>query len=154
MAISRQFVTAAVLLFVSSAATASAVHDELAKFLFPRGLLPDSVASYSIDGNGNFKVLLPSPCYVQLSDLIYYDTTIKGRISYGLISDLSGVEMRKFFIWAQITSISANKERGTLDFYTGLISERLSASMFAEIPHCKNGYGEILPEDALHISED
>ena len=68
------------------------VYDILPNFGLPRGLLPDSVADYSFSADdGHFLVHLTNPCYVDFDYLVFYDTTITGKLSYGSITDLKGI---------------------------------------------------------------
>ncbi|PKA45585.1 Uncharacterized protein AXF42_Ash010924 [Apostasia shenzhenica] len=164
MAISKRFLAAVALFLAASyaaasyaAASAATVNDELAKFGLPPGLLPDSVLSYSLADDGRFEVELRSPCYVKFTDLVFYDKKIKGRLSYGLISDLEGIQLKKLFVWVQITSISASSPEA-LEFQAGFLSEKLPVSLFETVPHCKakpscRGSAGLVPQEALPISE-
>nr|CAD1840369.1 unnamed protein product [Ananas comosus var. bracteatus] len=67
---------------------------------------PNTVASYSLSADGDFVVELEAPCYVQFSNLVYYEKTIKGKLSYGAISDLSGIQVKKLFVWLPVTGSS------------------------------------------------
>ncbi|GLJ05643.1 hypothetical protein SUGI_0022110 [Cryptomeria japonica] len=84
------------------------ITEVLAKFGLPIGLLPDSVKSYSLADDGEFRVDLEKPCYVQFNYLVYYDNKITGKLTYGKISDLDGIEVRKFFIWVNIKGIEVD----------------------------------------------
>lgn len=139
MATSLRFLLPLLLSAVAAAAGAvgSAVHDMLPEFGLPRGLLPDSVKSYSLSPSGEFEVELKGPCYVQFSDLVYYEKKIKGKLSYGKISDLSGIQAKKVFIWVSVTGIEADLAAGTVEFKVGFLSETLPASEFEDIPVCK-----------------
>ncbi|MQL91277.1 hypothetical protein Taro_023890 [Colocasia esculenta] len=114
-------------------------HDGLELFGLPRGLLPDNVVSYtgSRDG-GPFSVELSGTCYIQFSDLAYYHKTVSGKISYGLLSDLSGIEVRKLFFWFPIVRVETGDGDGTILFDTGLISERHFISEFQDVRECKD----------------
>nr|XP_010923339.2 uncharacterized protein LOC105046447 [Elaeis guineensis] len=115
----------------------SAVHDVLPEYGLPRGLLPDSVKSYSLSPSGEFEVELKAPCYVQFSDLVYYEKKIKGKLAYGKISDLSGIQAKKLFIWVSVSGIEAHPDDGTVEFKVGFLSETLPASDFELVPTCK-----------------
>ncbi|MQL97535.1 hypothetical protein Taro_030224 [Colocasia esculenta] len=111
------------------------VHDLLPDYGLPPGLLPASVKDYSMDSNGQFTVRLTAPCYVQFTELVYYDRTIKGKISYGSITDLSGIQVKKLFAWLPVTGMVA--DGSSIEFQVGFLSEKLPTSMFAEIPSCR-----------------
>uniref|UniRef100_A0A1D1XFS6 Uncharacterized protein n=1 Tax=Anthurium amnicola TaxID=1678845 RepID=A0A1D1XFS6_9ARAE len=112
------------------------VYDLLPLYGLPRGLLPGNVVNHSRSDDGDFTVELSEPCYVQFSELAYYERTITGRISYGLISNLSGVQVRKFFIWVHITRLAVDKNHGTIQFNAGLFSEQHPVSEFDSVHPC------------------
>ncbi|KAK4266655.1 hypothetical protein QN277_027543 [Acacia crassicarpa] len=113
------------------------VHDLLTKYGLPKGILPDSVKSFSLSDDGSFRVELPKPCYVQFDRLVYYDKVITGKLSYGSVSDVSGIQAQKLFLWLPVTGIKANEKSGTVEFYVGPLSEELPATQFEDIPSCK-----------------
>lgn len=127
------------LLFLSaiSVAYAENAHDLLQVYGLPKGLLPDSVSSNSLSENGEFVVELEAPCYIQFSYLVYYEKTIRGKLSYGAISDLSGIQAKQFFFWVSLTGIEAHPTDGTIEFQVGFLSHTLSASEFDYIRQCK-----------------
>ncbi|XP_028759606.1 uncharacterized protein LOC114718456 [Neltuma alba] len=113
------------------------VHDLLTKYGLPRGLLPNNVKSYALSSDGSFRVELQKPCYVQFDRLVYYDKVITGKLTYGSVSDVSGIQAKKLFIWLPVTGIKANEKSGTVEFYVGPLSEELPAHQFDEVPSCK-----------------
>ncbi|XP_062214922.1 uncharacterized protein LOC133915682 [Phragmites australis] len=132
-----------------------AANDLLPKYGLPKGLVPDSVASYTFDeATGRFEIHLTGTCYVHFGyHLVYYDKTIKGTLSYGAMSDLSGVQAKKLFIWVSVTGMVAHPKQGTIEFQAGFVSESLSASMFDEVPACGKGVGAQLRGAAGVIRE-
>ncbi|CAD6214095.1 unnamed protein product [Miscanthus lutarioriparius] len=154
-----------ILLCFAAAATAAvtasvaslngAANDLLPKYDLPKGLIPDSVASYSFDeATGAFEIHLASTCYVHFgSHLVYYERTITGKLSRGAISDLSGVQAKKLFLWVYVTGMVAHPDQGTIEFQAGFISESLSASMFDEVPTCGSSVGAQLRGAAGVIGE-
>ncbi|ONM36275.1 hypothetical protein ZEAMMB73_Zm00001d042783, partial [Zea mays] len=127
----------------AAAARRGAANDLLPKYGLPKGLIPDSVASYSFDeSTGAFEIHLAGTCYVHFgSHLVYYERTITGKLSKGAISDLSGVQAKKLFLWVYVTGMVALPDQGTIEFQSGFISESLSASMFDEVPTCGSSVG-------------
>ncbi|KAG2536010.1 hypothetical protein PVAP13_9NG152400 [Panicum virgatum] len=95
-----------------------AANDLLPKYGLPKGLIPDSVASYTFDeAAGAFEIHLASTCYVHFgSHLVYYERTITGKLSKGAISDLSGVQAKKLFLWVYVTGMVAHPDKGTIEF--------------------------------------
>lgn len=120
------------------------VHDLLPSYGFPRGLLPDNVISYSLprSADGPFSVELSSPCYVQFhGQLVYYDTDISGRLSYGVVTDVVGIQAKELFVWLTVTGMKANAENGVIEFYVGALSKSLPEDDFAVVPTCRTRIG-------------
>ncbi|KAJ8560862.1 hypothetical protein K7X08_027052 [Anisodus acutangulus] len=116
------------------------VHDLLPLYNLPKGLLPNNVKSYTISSKDNsFTVQLTHPCYVQFKDqLVYYEKEIKGKMSYGKVSDVSGIQAKKVFVWVSVTGINVDEESHMIEFHVGFLSEKLPAKEFENIPTCKN----------------
>ncbi|XP_052187461.1 uncharacterized protein LOC127798153 isoform X2 [Diospyros lotus] len=114
------------------------VHDLLPTYGFPKGLIPNAVKSYSLSSDGSFAIELQRPCYVQFDDLVYYDRHIKGKLSFGSVSGVSGIQAKKLFLWVSVTGIEADSRSGTIEFHAGAFSEKLPANQFEDIPDCKN----------------
>lgn len=115
----------------------SDVHEVLSLYGFPKGLLPNNVKSYTLSDDGSFEIELESECYVKFDLLVYYDKKIKGKLSYGSVSDVSGIQAKKLFLWVSVSGIKANQGSGTIDFYVGILSETLPAQQFQKIPACR-----------------
>ncbi|XP_030447350.1 uncharacterized protein LOC115670264 [Syzygium oleosum] len=124
------------------------VHDLLPQYGFPRGILPDNVASYSLSDDGAFEVRLRGPCYVQFDQLVYYDRKISGRLSYGSVSGVSGIQAKKLFVWLPVTGIKSDSGSGMIEFYVGALSEKLPAAQFEAVPACKSNACDGNPEAA------
>jgi hypothetical protein len=127
---------------VSSAAGAAtpngAANDLLPKYGLPKGLIPDAVASYTFDeATGDFEIHIAGTCYIRFGDhLVYFDKTIRGRLSQGQITNLSGIQAKKLFLWVSVSGIVAHPKEGTLEFQVGFVSEELSASLFDKVRSC------------------
>ncbi|XP_074578835.1 uncharacterized protein LOC141835296 [Curcuma longa] len=140
-----------VLLSAGSVTCDEDAHDYLPVYGLPKGLLPDSVVNGSLSENGEFVVELAAPCYIQFSYLVYYEKIIRGKISYGAIKDLSGIQAKHFFFWVSLTAIEAHPADGTIEFKVGFLSESLPASEFDSIRQCKaKAFGRgFFPEEVL-----
>uniref|UniRef100_A0A0E0D4U4 DUF538 family protein n=1 Tax=Oryza meridionalis TaxID=40149 RepID=A0A0E0D4U4_9ORYZ len=129
----------------AAAASGAPLHgianDLLPEYGLPRGLIPETIASYTFDNDtGDFEIRLTSTCYIWFgSHLAYFEDAIRGRIAYGTITGLSGIQAQKFFVWVSITTIVAHPDQGTVEFRAGFISEALPESDFAEVPVCGAG---------------
>jgi len=119
------------------------ISEMLAKFGLPIGLMPDSIKSYSLADDGKFKVELAKPCYVQFDYLVYYDKTITGKVSYGKITDLSGIQAKQFFIWVDVTGMEMDLPASDyIYFKVGIISKKIEISWFETVPTCKDKLGK------------
>ncbi|PRQ35645.1 hypothetical protein RchiOBHm_Chr5g0082231 [Rosa chinensis] len=114
------------------------VHDLLPKYGLPRGLLPDNVRSYTLSDDGTFEIHLENPCYVHFDQLVYYNKNIKGKLSFGSVSDVSGIQAKKLFIWVTVTGMHMEQGSDSVEFYVGALSEKLPAKQFEDIPVCKS----------------
>ncbi|GAB2222574.1 hypothetical protein Droror1_Dr00016693 [Drosera rotundifolia] len=132
------------LLLISTvrSSTLPEVHDILAVFDLPVGILPDAVKSYTLSDTGDFTVTLESTCYVHFDDqLVYYDDQIKGKLSKGSVTDVSGIQAKKLFIWVSVTGMKVDEGDGTVVFYVGALSEKLPAKLFETVPRCGKKVG-------------
>lgn len=118
------------------------ISEMLAKYGLPIGLIPDSVTSYSLADDGEFKVELAKSCYVQFDYLVYYEKTITGKVTYGKITDLSGIQAKQFFIWVDITGMEVDLPASDyIYFKVGIISKKIEISWFETVPTCKAKLG-------------
>ncbi|XP_022756292.1 uncharacterized protein LOC111304030 [Durio zibethinus] len=116
----------------------SDVHDLLPTYGLPKGILPSNVKSYTLSAAGDFTIELESTCYVQFDDLVYYERTIRGKLSYGAVHDVSGIQAKKLFLWLPVTGIVADEKSGIVQFFVGAFSEKFPAKQFEDIPVCKS----------------
>eukprot|EP00252_Welwitschia_mirabilis_P021774 TRINITY_DN5687_c0_g1_i2.p1 TRINITY_DN5687_c0_g1~~TRINITY_DN5687_c0_g1_i2.p1 ORF type:complete len:163 (-),score=9.71 TRINITY_DN5687_c0_g1_i2:238-726(-) len=120
-------------------ATDQSITSVLSQYGLPVGLLPDAVKSYTLSDDGKFEVELEKNCYVHFSYLVYYSKKITGKLSYGKISDLSGVEAKEFFIWVDVTGIEVDRSSSKyIYFKVGFISKKLDISEFESVRECKD----------------
>ncbi|XP_038880736.1 uncharacterized protein LOC120072336 isoform X2 [Benincasa hispida] len=120
-----------------SFSTSTDIHDLLPLYGFPIGLLPNNVQSYTLSDDGSFDIQLQSDCYVKFTDLVYYGRNIKGKLSYGSLTDVSGIQVKKLFAWLPITGIKVSQGSKSIEFAVGFLSENLPVSMFESIPTCR-----------------
>ncbi|XP_062099240.1 uncharacterized protein LOC133805043 isoform X5 [Humulus lupulus] len=115
----------------------SDVHDLLPKFSLPKGLLPN-FQSYSLSGDDSFEVELKSPYYVYFDRYVYYDKKIIRKLSYGSVSNVTGIEAKMLLLWVSVTKIHTGKGSDSIRFYVGSLFEDLPASKFENVPDCKS----------------
>ncbi|KAJ4972170.1 hypothetical protein NE237_005269 [Protea cynaroides] len=114
------------------------VYELLPKYGLPRGLIPDAVKSFSLSEDGDFEVELERTCYVQFDELVYYEKKITGKLSYGSVSEVTGIQAKKFFVWVPVTGIEVDPKSDLVEFFVGFLSEEFPAKQFETIPKCKS----------------
>ncbi|CAN8300740.1 unnamed protein product [Cochlearia groenlandica] len=118
------------------------VYDLLPKYGLPSGLLPDSVANFTISDDGRFVVYLSKPCTIEFDYLTYYDKTISGRISYGSITELKGIKVKRVFIWFDVDEIKVDlPPNDSIYFKVGFINKKLDIDQFKTVHSCGDNGG-------------
>uniref|UniRef100_A0A1D1ZCN9 Uncharacterized protein At5g01610 n=1 Tax=Anthurium amnicola TaxID=1678845 RepID=A0A1D1ZCN9_9ARAE len=140
----------------------ASVFEVLPQYGLPSGLLPDAVASYSLDAEGRFVVELDrSSCYVQFgSYLVYYARRITGTLKVGSIRDLEGIQVQRLFLWFGVDEIKVDLPPSDyIYFEVGWITKRLPIDDFRNVHSCQDRttYGarvqRLFPEPVYEIEE-
>ncbi|XP_076918002.1 uncharacterized protein At5g01610-like [Bidens hawaiensis] len=128
------------LISLSVTAAATDIHDILTEFGLPIGILPNAVESYTLSPtDGAFTVHLTRPCYVKFDDqTVYYSKDIQGKLTYGSVSDVTGIQAKQLFLWLSVTGMDLDTDSGMLEFHVGVLSKILPADMFSEVPECRS----------------
>ncbi|KAI5675129.1 hypothetical protein M9H77_06079 [Catharanthus roseus] len=122
------------------------IHELLPKYNLPIGLLPGNVKSYTLSTKDNsFTIELTHHCYVYFKDqLAYYDTHIRGKLAYGKVFDVHGIQAKKLFIWVSVTGMEVDQNSNMIEFHAGAFTQELPAEDFQTIPVCQEkGFQEI-----------
>ncbi|CAN4114111.1 unnamed protein product [Withania somnifera] len=121
------------------------LYDILPDYGLPRGIFPDSVESYNLDKDGNFEVFLKAPCYVEFEYLIFYAEKITGKLGIGSITELKGIEMKRFFFWFNVNEIRVDlpPPSDSVYFQIGIVNKKLGMHQFETINSCMK-YGVLL----------
>ena len=117
----------------------STAYELLEAYGFPSGLLPETVTSYDLDeDDGSFSLSLESSCTVNIPGAypVKYSASITGTLEPGSLSDLSGVNVKVFFIWWPISSITVSGS--SLVFSVGPATASYDISNFSENPVCSS----------------
>ncbi|XP_038725792.1 uncharacterized protein LOC120016892 isoform X2 [Tripterygium wilfordii] len=140
---------------VSDADDRPTVYEILPEFGLPSGLLPDSVTNYTLQDDGTFFVGLEKACYIQFEYLVYYEEEITGKLSYGSISDLKGIQVQRFFFWFDVDEIKVDlPPNDNIYFQVGIINKKLDVDQFKTVHSCRKGLGSCrnwLKEDVLEL---
>ncbi|PKI73624.1 hypothetical protein CRG98_005998 [Punica granatum] len=130
------------------------VYDVLPEFGLPGGLLPDSVTSYSLSPDGRFVVFLKGPCYVQFDYLIYYEDQITGKINYGSITELEGIQVQRFFIWFDVNEIRVDlPPSDSIYFQVGFVNKKLDIDQFMKVHSCRDRVSGLCHESLNRVTE-
>ncbi|KAJ4882437.1 hypothetical protein Rs2_32530 [Raphanus sativus] len=124
-------------LFEPDPDSTSTVYELLPKYGLPSGLLPDSVTNFTLSDDGRFVVYLSKPCTVEFDYLVYYDKTVSGRIGYGSITELEGIEVKRLFLWFDVDEIKVDlPPSDSIYFKVGFINKKLDIDQFKTVHLC------------------
>ncbi|KAG6790960.1 hypothetical protein POTOM_000069 [Populus tomentosa] len=116
------------------------VFEILPKFGLPSGILPNTVKSYSLSDDGNFTVYLEKECYVEFDYLVSYEKKITGKLGYGSITNLKGIQVQKFLLWLDVDEIKVDlPPSDSIYFQVGWINKKLDADQFKTVHSCRAG---------------
>ncbi|KAG5155090.1 hypothetical protein JHK82_013059 [Glycine max] len=125
-------------LLLCTAAAKESVYEILPKYGLPSGLLPDTVTDYKLDEDGQFVVVLSKPCYIQFDYLVYYESKISGKLSYGSITNLKGIQVQRLFIWFNVDEIRVDlPPSDSIYFQVGIINKKLDVDQFKTVRSCR-----------------
>ncbi|XP_042490085.1 uncharacterized protein LOC122070056 [Macadamia integrifolia] len=121
------------------------IHDLLRNNGLPAGLLPKAVKSYNLHENGLLEVFLDRPCLAKFEDRVYFDSVVKGNLSYGALAGLEGLSQKELFLWLPIKGIIVDDpSSGVILFDIGVAHKQLSLSLFDDPPDCEpKSYGTL-----------
>ncbi|KAM0931248.1 hypothetical protein ACQ4PT_000327 [Festuca glaucescens] len=119
-------------------AAAEAAHEVLSAHGLPRGLLPAGIAAFTHDpATGRFEASLEAPCTAKAEVDLRYNATVTGEISYGQISNLSGIYAQDLFLWFAVLSIRVDvPSSGVIYFDVGVVFKHFPLSFFEAPPPC------------------
>ncbi|KAL6894453.1 hypothetical protein ACP4OV_008551 [Aristida adscensionis] len=106
----------------------------------PPGVFPATVTAFSLADNGSLVVELAGPCYVQFEYLTYFAARVTGVLRYGSLSDLSGIQVRRFLVWFSVVRIKVDLPPPPRYVYLdiGWITRKLPAADFQSLHSCED----------------
>ncbi|KAF5766454.1 hypothetical protein HanRHA438_Chr15g0727851 [Helianthus annuus] len=121
------------ILFITT--QSSSIYDALSSNGLPIGLLPKGITNYTIDPSTNrFEVHLNSSCNTKFETSVRFDWNFAGVLSYGKISNLSGIAAQDLFLWFPVKGIHVDvPTSGLIYFDVGVVFKQFALSSF-EIP--------------------
>ncbi|MCL7034757.1 hypothetical protein MKW94_028239 [Papaver nudicaule] len=126
------------LLFNLHSSHSYSIHDLLQSNGLPAGLLPKSVKSFKLHENGVLEVHLDQPCLAKFENRVYFETVVRGNLSYGELKGLQGLSQEELFLWLPVKDIIVDDPAsGLILFDIGVVHKQFSLSLFEYPPDCK-----------------
>lgn len=124
-------------LFHLSHSNTMSIHDFLRQNGLPGGLFPKDVKSYTISETGLLEVYLESPCLAKFDTMAYYESVVRGNLTYGGLTGVEGFSQEELFLWLPVLDIILDDPlSGIILFDIGLAHKQLSLSLFEDPPDC------------------
>ncbi|XP_068669212.1 uncharacterized protein [Aristolochia californica] len=126
------------LLLRVSLAVPDSIHDVLRSRGLPAGIVPKAVKSYTLDENGLLEVFLEGPCLTKYDTRAYFESVVRGNLSYGQLTDLVGLTQEELFLWLPVKDIIVDDPSSGLILFDIVVAHKqLSLSLFEDPPECK-----------------
>ncbi|PIA34981.1 hypothetical protein AQUCO_03700320v1 [Aquilegia coerulea] len=111
------------------------IHELLTSKGLPAGLVPKDVKSFNLDENGllqvNLFANLFAPCLTKFENRVFFESVIKGNLSYGKLNGLEGLSQEELFLWLPIKDIIVDDpSSGLILFDVGVVHKQFSLSLF------------------------
>ncbi|PWA81558.1 hypothetical protein CTI12_AA186360 [Artemisia annua] len=73
----------------------------------------------------------------QFDYLVYYASTITGKLNVGSITDLSGIQVKRFLFWFNVDEIKVDlPSSDSIYFSVGIINKKLDIDQFETVRSC------------------
>ncbi|KAI5321099.1 hypothetical protein L3X38_030170 [Prunus dulcis] len=83
---------------------------------------------------------LPSGTSTLFEYLVYYEKTITGKLTYGAITELKGIQVQRFLFWFDVDEIRVDLPPSDSIYFTvGIINKKLDVDQFQNVHSCRNG---------------
>ncbi|KAK9156604.1 hypothetical protein Scep_003178 [Stephania cephalantha] len=121
----------------NTSSVARTLPEVLVQYGLPSGLFPETVESYTLSHNGELEVEIESSCCIVYLGIIYR-SKISGKLSYGQISDVSGMEiMGDTYVWMNVIGIKLDSNTLEFQVKVAFLSKRYPTRLFADFfPTC------------------
>ncbi|CAI9302138.1 unnamed protein product [Lactuca saligna] len=122
----------------SSASSQQSIYDALSTNGLPIGLLPKGITNFTIDpSTQRFEVHLNRSCNTKFETSVRFDWNFSGSLSYGQISNLSGIAAQDLFLWFPVQGIRVDvPTSGIIYFDVGVVFKQFSLSSFETPRDC------------------
>ncbi|XP_047323708.1 uncharacterized protein LOC124927349 [Impatiens glandulifera] len=121
------------------------IHELLPKYGLPTGLFPDSVKSYTLSEDDRITIELGSPCTVEFEYTIWYDSRITGKLGYGSITGLKGIQLQRLYVWFDVSDIRIDSPpTDDIYFHIMMFDNSLNVDQFKAVRSCsKNAWNRL-----------
>lgn len=115
------------------------IYELLPLFGLPAGVFPANVTAFSLADNGSLVVDLAGPCYVHFEYLTYFEPRVTGVLRYGSLTELEGVQVRRFLVWFSVVRVKVDLPPPPRFVYLdiGWITRKLPAADFQSVHACE-----------------
>ncbi|KAI3750841.1 hypothetical protein L2E82_21701 [Cichorium intybus] len=122
----------------SSSSSPQSIYDALSSNGLPIGLLPKGITNFTIDpSTQRFEVHLNRSCNTKFETSVRFDWNFSGSLSYGQISNLSGIAAKDLFLWFPVKDIHVDvPTSGIIYFDVGVVFKQFSLSSFETPRDC------------------
>ncbi|XP_020208804.1 uncharacterized protein LOC109793742 [Cajanus cajan] len=116
---------------------AGSIYEALSEHGLPMGLFPKGVKEFAVGQDGAFWVHLDEACNAKFENELHYERNVSGKLSYGMIDALTGLEAQDLFLWFRVMSIRVDvPTTGLIYFDVGAASKHFPLSLFETPPEC------------------
>lgn len=71
--------------------------------------------------------------------LVYYAEKVTGKLSIGSITDLEGIEVKRFLLWLNVNEIRVDlPSSASIYFQVGFINKKLDIKQFETVHACRD----------------
>lgn len=118
--------------------TSPSIYDALTSNGLPIGLLPKGITNFTVDpSTQRFEVHLNKSCNTKFETSVRFDWNIAGFLSYGRISNLTGIAAQDLFLWFPVKGIHVDvPTSGLIYFDVGVVYKQFALSSFENPRDC------------------
>ncbi|XP_071711818.1 uncharacterized protein [Rutidosis leptorrhynchoides] len=122
----------------SSPLKSPSIYDALNANGLPIGLLPKGITNFTIDpSNQRFEVHLNRSCNTKFETSVRFDWNFAGVLSYGKMSNMSGIAAQDLFLWFPVKGIHVDiPTSGLIYFDVGVVYKQFALSSFENPRDC------------------
>ncbi|XP_019185722.1 PREDICTED: uncharacterized protein LOC109180544 isoform X2 [Ipomoea nil] len=123
----------------SQSSASPSIYDLLIANALPAGIFPKGISNFFYDhASRRFELRRSRSCAARFESDVWYNVTVAGTLSFGMISHLSGVAAQDLFLWLPVNEIRVDiPSSGLIYFDAAVVSKQFSLSFFEIPPDCR-----------------